>query len=64
MSPIATVATGSDVTIIGTVVSKGVLPTRRGLRIFQVVLRDDTGMIEVSWPGQPYLDRVIDRRAG
>jgi ATP-dependent DNA helicase RecG len=23
------------------------------------VLRDDTGMIEVSWPGQPFLDRSI-----
>ena len=51
-----------DATIIGTVISKGVLPTRRGLRIFQVVLRDDSGMIEVSWPGQPFLDRV-DRQA-
>jgi ATP-dependent DNA helicase RecG len=25
------------------------------------VLKDDTGMIEVSWPGQPYLDRTIDK---
>jgi ATP-dependent DNA helicase RecG len=50
-----------DATVIGTVISKGVLPTRRGLRIFQVVLRDDSGMIEVAWPGQPYLDRVIEK---
>ena len=35
------------------------LPTRKGLRIFQAVLKDDTGMIEVSWPGQPFLDRTI-----
>ena len=41
------------------VISKGVIPTRKGLRIFQAVLRDDTGMIEVSWPGQPFLDRTI-----
>ena len=46
---------------IGTVISKGVLPTRRGLRIFQAVLRDESGMIEVSWPGQPFLDRTIDK---
>ena len=37
------------------------LPTRKGLRIFQAVLKDDTGMIEVSWPGQPYLDRTIEK---
>jgi ATP-dependent DNA helicase RecG len=62
VSPIAAVAVGMDATIVGTVISKGVLPTRRGLRIFQVVLRDDSGMIEVSWPGQPFLDRVIDKQ--
>jgi ATP-dependent DNA helicase RecG len=61
ISPIASVEVGADVTVIGRVVSKGVLPTRRGLRIFQAVLRDDSGMIEVSWPGQPYLDRTIDK---
>jgi ATP-dependent DNA helicase RecG len=48
-------------TVIGRVLSKGVLPTRKGLRIFQAVLRDDTGMIEVAWPGQPYLDRSIHK---
>lgn len=61
VSPIASLETGMHGTVIGTVVSKGVLPTRKGLRIFQAVLRDDTGMIEVSWPGQPYLDRTIER---
>jgi ATP-dependent DNA helicase RecG len=61
ISPIAGLATGMDATVMGTVISKGVLPTRRGLRIFQVVLRDDSGMIEVAWPGQPFLDRVIDK---
>jgi len=61
ISPIASLETGMQGTVIGTVVSKGVLPTRKGLRIFQAVLRDDTGMIEVSWPGQPYLDRTIDK---
>jgi ATP-dependent DNA helicase RecG len=39
--------------------SKGVIPTRRGLRIFQAVLEDDSGMITVAWPGQPWLDRKI-----
>ena len=62
VSPISTLDVGMEATVIGTVISKGVLPTRRGLRIFQVVLRDDSGMIEVSWPGQPYLDRVIAKQ--
>ena len=61
VAAIASLETGMQGTVIGTVVSKGVLPTRKGLRIFQAVLRDDTGMIEVSWPGQPYLDRTIDK---
>ncbi|HEX2210263.1 MAG TPA: ATP-dependent DNA helicase RecG, partial [Longimicrobium sp.] len=52
---------GMDCTIVGRVVSKGVLPTRRGLRIFQAVVRDSTALIECSWPGQPFLDRTIQR---
>jgi ATP-dependent DNA helicase RecG len=59
VSTIASLEPGMQGTVIGRVVSKGVLPTRKGLRIFQAVLRDDTGMIEVSWPGQPFLDRTI-----
>jgi ATP-dependent DNA helicase RecG len=50
-----------DGTIIGRVISKGIIPTRKGLRIFQAVVRDDSGMMEVSWPGQPFLDRTIDK---
>jgi ATP-dependent DNA helicase RecG len=52
---------GGDVTVIGEVVSKGVLPTRTGLRIFQLVLRDQSGSIECSFPGQPFLDRTFRR---
>ncbi|MBW7932684.1 MAG: DNA helicase RecG, partial [Gemmatimonadaceae bacterium] len=39
---------GEDATIVGTVVSKGVLPTRKGLRIFQAVVQDASGLIEAS----------------
>src|SRR3954447_1072555 len=59
IAPISSLETGMQGTVVGRVVSKGVLPTRKGLRIFQAVLKDDTGMIEVSWPGQPFLDRTI-----
>jgi ATP-dependent DNA helicase RecG len=52
---------GMDATVIGEVVSKGVLPTRKGLRIFQAVIRDGSGLIECSWPGQAFLDRSIHK---
>ncbi len=58
---IASLEAGMDATVIGRVVSSGVLPTRAGLRIFQAVLRDRSGLIECSWPGQPFLDRVVRR---
>ena len=44
---------------MGRVVAKGVVPTRRGLRIFHAVLRDDSGVLECVWPGQAFLDRTI-----
>jgi ATP-dependent DNA helicase RecG len=59
VTPIAKVVVGQEVTIAGRVVSKGVLPTRRRLRIFRAILRDDTGVIECAWPGQAFLDRTI-----
>lgn len=61
VSPISSLEPGMDGTIIGRVISKGIIPTRKGLRIFQAVLKDDTGMIEASWPGQPFLDRSIEK---
>jgi ATP-dependent DNA helicase RecG len=61
IAPIASAEPGMNVTVLGTVISKGVIPTRKGLRIFQAVIRDESAMIEVSWPGQPFLDRVIKK---
>lgn len=61
ITPVAAVAPGMDVTVMGRVVSKGIIPTRKGLRIFQAVVKDASGMLEVSWPGQPFLDRTIDK---
>jgi ATP-dependent DNA helicase RecG len=61
VSPIKGLEPGMNGTIVGTVISKGVIPTRKGLRIFQAVVRDETGMMEVSWPGQPFLDRSINK---
>jgi len=57
--PIGSLEVGEEANAIGRVRSKGVIPTRRGLRIFQAVLEDDSGMITAAWPGQPWLDRKI-----
>src|SRR5205085_2460636 len=48
-----------EATVVGRVRSRGTIPTRSGLRIFQAVLQDGTGMVTASWPGQPWLDRRI-----
>ena len=59
IEPMENLQVGTDVTAIGRVRSKGVIPTRKGLRIFQAVLQDDSGMITCSWPGQPWLERKL-----
>jgi len=59
VQPIGRLETGMDATAVGRVRSKGVIPTRKGLRIFQAVIEDESGMITAAWPGQPWLDRKI-----
>src|SRR5919112_1987164 len=59
VTPPAKAQVGQEVACVGQVVAKGVHPTRRGLRIFHAVLRDDSGLLECVWPGQPFLDRTI-----
>src|SRR5918998_2868855 len=59
LTPLAKAEVGQEVACVGRVAAKGVLPTRRGLRIFHAVLRDESGLLECVWPGQPFLDRTI-----
>src|SRR2546423_8723964 len=59
--PLARAAIGQDVTCVGRVVSTGVLPTRRGLRVVRAVLKDDSGLLECAWPGRPFLERQIKK---
>jgi ATP-dependent DNA helicase RecG len=64
VTPIARVrstAAGAEVTVVGRVISTGVIATHRGLRVFQAVLRDDTGLLECGWPGRPFLERQITK---
>jgi ATP-dependent DNA helicase RecG len=57
---IANVRAGTDVTVIGEVIDKGILPTRTGLRVFRIIIRDQSGgRIECAFPGQPFLDRTF-----
>lgn len=59
VTPLARARVGMEVACVGKVVAKGIVPTRRGLRIFHAVLRDDSGVLECVWPGQAFLDRTI-----
>jgi ATP-dependent DNA helicase RecG len=59
VTPLVKAEVGQEVACVGRVIAKGVLPTRRGLRIFHAVLRDDSGVLECVWPGQAFLDRSI-----
>ncbi|HJS44036.1 MAG TPA: ATP-dependent DNA helicase RecG [Gemmatimonadales bacterium] len=61
ITPLARVVIGQDTTCVGRVVSTGVLPTRRGLRVFRAVLRDQSGLLECAWPGRPFLERQIKK---
>jgi ATP-dependent DNA helicase RecG len=61
ITPITRVNIGDDVTVLGKVIAKGVLPTRKGLRVFQCVIQDASGLLEIAWPGQPFLERSINK---
>ncbi|HYK82933.1 MAG TPA: ATP-dependent DNA helicase RecG [Gemmatimonadales bacterium] len=61
VTPLAQARVGQEASAVGRVVSTGVLPTRKGLRVFRAVLRDDSGLLECAWPGQPFLERQIKR---
>ncbi|MEO8452073.1 MAG: ATP-dependent DNA helicase RecG [Gemmatimonadota bacterium] len=58
--PLADVKVGQEVACVGRVAAKGVVPTKRGLKIFHAVLRDASGALECVWPGQAFLDRSIE----
>jgi ATP-dependent DNA helicase RecG len=61
VTPLARANVGQEATCVGRVVSTGVLPTRRGLRVFRAVLRDESGLLECAWPGRPFLERQIKK---
>src|SRR2546427_1267502 len=61
VTPLEQARVGDEVNGVGRVVSTGVIPTHRGLRVFRAILRDESGLVECAWPGQPFLERTIKR---
>src|SRR6266700_6743891 len=61
LTPLARARVGQEVSCVGQVVTTGVLQARRGLRVFRAVLRDESGLLECAWPGQPFLERQIKK---
>src|SRR2546421_6744348 len=59
VTPLARARVGEEVSCVGQVITTGVLPPRRGRRVFRAVLRDESGLLECAWPGQPFLERQI-----
>ena len=59
VTPVAALNVGDEATVVGKVRSKGVIPTRARLRVFQVTVEDDSGIITAAWPGKPFLERRI-----
>ena len=61
VTPVVRAQVGADISVLGQVIAKGIVPTKKGLRVFQAVIQDSTGMLEIAWPGQPFLDRTINK---
>src|SRR4051812_24877704 len=57
---IASLRPGLAASVIGEVLSCGVRPTRRPrFRIFEMLLRDQTGSLRAIWFNQPFLNDVF-----
>ncbi|HXG55791.1 MAG TPA: ATP-dependent DNA helicase RecG [Vicinamibacterales bacterium] len=58
--PIAKLRPGVSASVVGEVVGCGVRPTRRPrFRIFEMLMRDDTGSLRAIWFNQPFLADVF-----
>ena len=59
---LATVRPGETVSVSGEVVSLGLRTTRRpGFKIFEMLVRDASGILRASWLNQPFLRDVFER---
>jgi ATP-dependent DNA helicase RecG len=54
--PIASAKAGQPISVAGELINCGVrLTKRQGFKLFQGVVRDESGLLAVVWPNQPYL---------
>jgi ATP-dependent DNA helicase RecG len=60
MTPIRALRPGQPATIVGDVLSCGLRSTRRpGFRLFEVIVKDDTGHVRAVFPNQAFLRDVF-----
>jgi ATP-dependent DNA helicase RecG len=58
--PIAKLRPGTTATVVAEVLSCGLRPTRRpGFRLFELILKDDTGPVRAVFPNQAFLRDVF-----
>jgi ATP-dependent DNA helicase RecG len=58
--PIARLRPGTTATVAGEVLSSGIRPTRRpGFRLFELVVKDETGPVRAVFPNQAFLRDVF-----
>jgi ATP-dependent DNA helicase RecG len=60
---ISSLRPGMSASVLGDVVGSGIRPTRRpGFKIFELLLRDNTGSLRAIWFNQPFLNDVFKPR--
>jgi ATP-dependent DNA helicase RecG len=60
LQPISALRPGHTATVVGDVLSTGLRSTRRpGFRIFELILRDSSGMVRAVFPNQAFLRDVF-----
>jgi ATP-dependent DNA helicase RecG len=60
LEPIGRLRPGQTATVMGQVLSSGVRPTRRpGFRLFELVIRDQSGPVRAVFPNQAFLKDVF-----
>jgi ATP-dependent DNA helicase RecG len=58
--PVAGVSEGERVTVAGELLNCRLRWTgRRGFKVFEAVLRDDSGCLRAVWPNQPYRQNIL-----
>ncbi len=58
--PIARLRPGTTATVAGEVLSSGIRPTRRpGFRLFELIVKDETGPVRAVFPNQAFLRDVF-----